>query len=116
MVTDLMDLVVHPKVLLVCLTLMISSRNTSGKVRGPIPLMTFVSKFMSFRCCDFVCGRPAGCWTGMSLFSEGLPQTAHTFPQSSSIIATVAGQAVSEGFLNWRVSVGVEICFSASEN
>lgn len=25
--------------------------------------------------------------------------------QSSSIIATVAGQAVSEGFLQWRVSV-----------
>jgi metal iron transporter len=25
--------------------------------------------------------------------------------KSSSIIATVAGQAVSEGFLNWRVSV-----------
>jgi metal iron transporter len=27
--------------------------------------------------------------------------------QSSSIIATVAGQAVSEGFLQWRLSVCV---------
>lgn len=26
--------------------------------------------------------------------------------QSSSIIATLAGQAVSEGFIHWRVSVG----------
>jgi metal iron transporter len=33
--------------------------------------------------------------------------------QSSSIIATVAGQSVSEGFLRWKVSVSV-LTYSSS--
>lgn len=36
--------------------------------------------------------------------------------QSSSLIATVAGQAVSEGFLNWRVSVRVDLRFSNDQS
>jgi Mn2+/Fe2+ NRAMP family transporter len=36
--------------------------------------------------------------------------------QSASLIATVAGQAVSEGFLNWRVSVSTEILDSVKED
>ncbi|KAJ7508654.1 natural resistance-associated macrophage protein-domain-containing protein [Mycena galericulata] len=40
-------------------------------------------------------GPPAATVFAISLLASG---------QSSSIIATVAGQAVSEGFLNWRVS------------
>ncbi|KAJ7590974.1 natural resistance-associated macrophage protein-domain-containing protein [Mycena floridula] len=40
-------------------------------------------------------GRPAATLFAIALLAAG---------QSSSIIATVAGQAVSEGFLNWRVS------------
>ncbi|KAK7044485.1 manganese transporter pdt1 [Favolaschia claudopus] len=40
-------------------------------------------------------GPPAATFFAIALLAAG---------QSSSIIATVAGQAVSEGFLNWRVS------------
>jgi NRAMP (natural resistance-associated macrophage protein)-like metal ion transporter len=34
--------------------------------------------------------------------------------QSASIVATVAGQSVSEGFLNWKVSVS--FILSSDEN
>jgi len=40
-------------------------------------------------------GKPAATLFAIALLASG---------QSSSLIATVAGQAVSEGFLNWRVS------------
>ncbi|KAJ6544260.1 natural resistance-associated macrophage protein-domain-containing protein [Mycena capillaripes] len=46
---------------------------------------------------DYV-GAPAATLFAIALLASG---------QSSSIIATVAGQAVSEGFLNWRVSAVV---------
>ncbi|KAJ7722589.1 natural resistance-associated macrophage protein-domain-containing protein [Mycena metata] len=42
-----------------------------------------------------IVGAPAATTFAIALLASG---------QSSSIIATVAGQAVSEGFLNWRVS------------
>jgi len=30
--------------------------------------------------------------------------------QSASLVATVAGQSISEGFLNWKVSVSSIFC------
>ncbi|KAI6048030.1 natural resistance-associated macrophage protein-domain-containing protein [Pisolithus marmoratus] len=43
-------------------------------------------------------GKPAALLFALALLASG---------QSASIIATLAGQSVSEGFLHWRVSVGL---------
>jgi metal iron transporter len=64
-------------------------------------------------------GGPASLFDAYSLLRQIVGQGAATLfalallasGQSSSIVATMAGQTVSEGFLRWRVSV----CHSQSE-
>ncbi|KAJ6627937.1 smf Mn2+ and Fe2+ transporter-like protein [Mycena sp. CBHHK59/15] len=54
-----------------------------------------VSLFDAYDLIHNVVGAPAATLFALALLASG---------QSSSLIATIAGQAVSEGFLNWRVS------------
>lgn len=66
--------------------------------------------FRTLSCCNVVCYRIVSFWSSNPnvLFLVG-PRLICDF-QSSSLIATVAGQAVSEGFLNWHVSVRLSLC------
>ncbi|KAJ7150296.1 natural resistance-associated macrophage protein-domain-containing protein [Mycena filopes] len=61
--------------------------------KGSLPQTA--SLFDAYDLIHDVVGAPAATIFAIALLAAG---------QSSSIIATVAGQAVSEGFLNWRVS------------
>ncbi|KAJ7508664.1 natural resistance-associated macrophage protein-domain-containing protein [Mycena galericulata] len=65
----------------------------SGDSDGAMPMSA--SLFDAYNVIHRLVGPPAATVFAISLLASG---------QSSSIIATVAGQAVSEGFLNWRVS------------
>ncbi|TFK66073.1 putative transporter of the NRAMP family [Pluteus cervinus] len=63
--------------------------HSSGNTGGPASL------FDTYDLIRELVGKPAATLFAVALLSAG---------QSSSIIATVAGQAVSEGFLQWRLS------------
>ncbi|KAJ6601396.1 natural resistance-associated macrophage protein-domain-containing protein [Mycena vulgaris] len=62
---------------------------------GNVVVTGSASLFDAYDLIHRIVGAPAATVFAIALLAAG---------QSSSIIATVAGQAVSEGFLNWRVS------------
>ena len=70
---------------------MISSNHTSVKVSGGTPLLCFSSRNLADDLFE-----AAAVVFAVALLSAG---------QTASITATLAGQIVSEGFLEWRVSV-----------
>ncbi|KAJ6623095.1 natural resistance-associated macrophage protein-domain-containing protein [Mycena sp. CBHHK59/15] len=70
---------------------------------GRMPTTKSASLFDAYDLIHDVVGAPAATLFAIALLAAG---------QSSSIIATVAGQAVSEGFLNWRVSPVVRRLFT----
>ncbi|KAJ7722455.1 natural resistance-associated macrophage protein-domain-containing protein [Mycena maculata] len=81
-----MHLRLHPRVILILASAVFFSGDNSTQP---------ASLFDAYDVIHHLIGPAAATLFAVSLLAAG---------QSSSIIATVAGQAVSEGFLNWRVS------------
>ncbi|KAJ6495448.1 natural resistance-associated macrophage protein-domain-containing protein [Mycena sanguinolenta] len=76
------------------LILMLASAVFFYNNHGP-KIAASASLFDAYGLIHEIVGAPAATLFAIALLASG---------QSSSVIATVAGQAVSEGFLNWRVS------------
>ncbi|KAJ7255856.1 NRAMP family [Mycena haematopus] len=84
------------------LILMLASAVFFYRNNGP-KISASASLFDAYNLIDDIVGAPAATLFAIALLASG---------QSSSVIATVAGQAVSEGFLNWRVSPVVRRLFT----